>query len=130
MIWYADEAAKHWVLLTFLERRIRRSKVPFSGGPQDRFKSVALYLWRNDGNFRQIEEIQDVIGNFGFLGLIGGRAQCAKRLGWSLNRLKQTRRRIERVARELFPPSVMADEGYRDSALQKYVQALAAPMEK
>ena len=96
--WYADEAKRLEVVVWFLERRVSKSRRKEPGTLQERLDRVVRMLQtrRRRRDYDDIERILWVRANYGTY------RQMAQHSGLRIGTVKQTLRRLDRVARELF----------------------------
>jgi hypothetical protein len=99
--WYEDDDKRMEVVVWFLERRVNRSRRKEPGTLTERLERVKKRLkLRNRG--RDYDDIMKILWVRAEFGGFGGSYAMARLSGLRIGTVKQTLRRLDRVAHELF----------------------------
>ena len=96
--WYADDAKRLEVVVWFLERRVNKSRRKEPGTLDERLDRVKKML-RTRGRGRDYVDLENILY---VRTQYGTYDQMARHSGLRKGTVKQTLRRLDRVARELF----------------------------
>jgi DNA-directed RNA polymerase specialized sigma24 family protein len=96
--WYADDAKRLEVIVWFLERRVSRSRRKESGTLKERLDRAVARLQRR-GRGRDYDDIEKILW---VRASYGTYSEMAERSGLTIGTVKQTVRRLDRVAYQLF----------------------------